>query len=211
MANYVLTVAENEVVQTAQKSRLKVFRISEQASKTLSDTKSPQGIYAVCDIPDLSLNDITVNSFAIVLDRISDPGNVGTIVRTAAAFGADVVISLAGSADIWSGKVVRSTAGAFAEVNILSGVTEEELLNWLESSGLESLALAGTGDTDLNSLQLDKPHVWLVGNEAGGLTKTLLDSSNKTVRIPMSPNVESLNAAMAVGICAFASFTSQNN
>ncbi len=210
IARYLLSVEENDVVNFAQKSRVKVYRINEAASKVLSDTKTPQGIYAVCDIPDLILADLKVANFAIVLDRISDPGNVGTIIRTAAAFGADAVISLAGTADVWSGKVVRSTAGAFAEVNILSGVTEEELLFWAKAQNVQQFALSGEGDCDLDSVSLESPHLWLVGNEAGGLTQSLIDSASKNVRIPIKPNVESLNAAMAVGICAFKSFTSQN-
>ena len=210
IARYLLSVEENDVVNFAQKSRVKVYRINEAASKVLSDTKTPQGIYAVCDIPDLILADLKVANFAIVLDRISDPGNVGTIIRTAAAFGADAVISLAGTADVWSGKVVRSTAGAFAGVNILSGVTEEELLFWAKAQNIQQFALSGEGDCDLDSVSLESPHLWLVGNEAGGLTQSLIDSASKNVRIPIKPNVESLNAAMAVGICAFKSFTSQN-
>lgn len=210
IARYLLSVEDNDVVNFAQKSRVKVYRINEAASKVLSDTKTPQGIYAVCDIPDLILADLKVANFAIVLDRISDPGNVGTIIRTAAAFGADAVISLAGTADVWSGKVVRSTAGAFAEVNILSGITEEELLLWVKSQDVQQFALSGEGDCELDSVSLDSPHLWLVGNEAGGLTQSLIDSASKNVRIPIKPNVESLNAAMAVGICAFKSFTSQN-
>ncbi len=210
IARYLLSVEENDVVNFAQKSRVKVYRINEAASKVLSDTKTPQGIYAVCDIPDLILADLKVANFAIVLDRISDPGNVGTIIRTAAAFGADAVISLAGTADVWSGKVVRSTAGAFAEVNILSGVTEEELSFWAKAQNIQQFALSGEGDCDLDSVSLESPHLWLVGNEAGGLTQSLIDSASKNVRIPIKPNVESLNAAMAAGICAFKSFTSQN-
>lgn len=210
IARYLLSVDENDLVNFAQKSRVKVYRINEAASKVLSDTKTPQGIYAVCDTPDLILADLKIANFAIVLDRISDPGNVGTIIRTAAAFGADAVIALAGTADVWSGKVVRSTAGAFAEVNILSGVTEEELLFWVKAQNVEQFALSGEGDCELDSVSLDKPHLWLVGNEAGGLTQSLIESASKNVRIPIKPNIESLNAAMAVGICAFKSFTSQN-
>ena len=210
LANYILALDDSEVVEFAQKSRLKVYRINEAASKSLSDTKTPQGIYAVCEMPDLNLMDMQVKRFSIVLDRISDPGNVGTIIRTAAAFGADSVIALAGTADVWSGKVVRSTAGAFAQVPIISGVTEEELLIWTNKNGINSLALDGNGSTLMNSLDLQAPHIWLVGNEAGGLTDNLIQLSTTAVKIPMMANVESLNAAMAVGICAFASFTAQD-
>jgi TrmH family RNA methyltransferase len=210
LANYILALDDSEVVEFAQKSRLKVYRINEAASKSLSDTKTPQGIYAVCEMPDLNLMEMQVKRFSIVLDRISDPGNVGTIIRTATAFGADSVIALAGTADVWSGKVVRSTAGAFAQVPIISGVTEEELLTWTAKNGINSLALDGNGSTSMNSLDLQAPHIWLVGNEAGGLTDNLIHSATTSIKIPMMANVESLNAAMAVGICAFASFTAQD-
>lgn len=210
LADYVLAEHESQITLDAQKARLKVYRISDSANKALSDTKTPQGIYAVCNIPDFQLSDMRVENFAIVMDRISDPGNVGTIIRTAAAFGADAVIALTGSADVWSGKVVRSTAGAFAELPVLGSISESEFLNWQKSLDVETFALAGSGHQDLPQTNLSKPHLWLVGNEAGGLTQSLLNSASKTIRIPMKPNIESLNAAMAVGICAFASFATKD-
>lgn len=209
-ANFVLTTDNNPQVELAQKSRLKVYRINEAANKILSDTKTPQGVYAVCDIPDPDFSQLNVEKFAIVLDRIADPGNVGTIIRTAAAFGADAVIALAGTADVWSGKVVRSTAGAFAEIKIFSAISEAELANWLQKKKFPTYALAGEGNELLGTFSLSAPHLWLVGNEANGLSDNLIKVATKRVRIPMEPNIESLNAAIAVGICAYASFTTVN-
>jgi TrmH family RNA methyltransferase len=145
-----------------------------------------------------------------VLDRIADPGNVGTIIRTAAAFGADAVVALTGCADVWSGKVVRSTAGAFAEVQILSNISENEFLSWSNKQAIRTFALAGQGTQFLGSVDLASPHIWIVGNEAGGITNSLISASTNSIRIPMEPNIESLNAAMALGICAFSSFTALN-
>jgi TrmH family RNA methyltransferase len=210
LANFVLSTDNNPQVELAQKSRLKVYRINEAANKSLSDTKTPQGIFAVCDIPDTDFSNLNVEKFAIVLDRIADPGNVGTIIRTAAAFGADAVIALAGTADVWSGKVVRSTAGAFAEIKIFSAISEEELSSWLQKNNVSTFALAGEGEELLGDFSLSEPHLWLVGNEANGLSENLIKTATKRVRIPMEPNIESLNAAMALGICAYASFTTLN-
>jgi len=210
LANFVLSTENNPQVELAQKSRLKVYRINEAANKSLSDTKTPQGIYAVCDIPDTNFSSLNVEKFAIVLDRIGDPGNVGTIIRTAAAFGADAVIALAGTADVWSGKVVRSTAGAFAEIKIFSAISEEEYLVWSNKYSYSSFALAGDGKQNLGDVNLKNPHLWIVGNEASGVSSNLISQSTSSVRIPMEPNIESLNAAMAAGICAFASFTTIN-
>lgn len=211
LTDYVLAVEDSEIVEIAQRSHLHVYRINEASNKALTDTKTPQGIYAVCKSTDLVLSGLHVNNYAIVLDRLSDPGNVGTIIRTAAGFGADAVISLVGTADVWSGKVVRSTAGAFAQVDIYTGVTEEELENWMNKTNINSYALSGYATDNLQSLDLTHPHIWMVGNEANGLTDSLMSIASKTIRIPMVAEVDSLNAAMAVGICAFTSFNSANN
>lgn len=210
LAKYVLTISQSEVSDLASANGIKAFRISEAASKTLSDTKTPQGVFAVCEIPQSELENLQIKNYVVVLDRVSDPGNVGTVIRTAAAFGADAVISLAGSADIWSGKVIRSTAGAFAMLPIFSQVSEDEILQFLHKHSVSSFALTGSGETQISDLDLSKPHAWLVGNEAGGLTENLMLKADQRVSIPMSENVESLNAAMAAGICSFASFTSIN-
>lgn len=211
LAAYVLTVNINEVSELAKKSGLKTYLISESANKVLADTKTPQGIFAVCNIPQSELAEVVTNKFSVVLDRIADPGNVGTIIRTAAAFGADAVIALAGTADVWSGKVVRSTAGTFAEIRIISNVSSEEFIQWAGKSKIKTFALTGAADIGMLSLDLSEPHLWLVGNEANGLAEELMITATAKVRIPMTSNVESLNAAMAVGICSFASFNAQGS
>lgn len=210
-AKFVLTISDNEVSDLARRSGLKVYRISESASKTLSDTKTPQGVFAVCNMPQTELADLEISNYVLVLDRVADPGNVGTVIRTAAAFGADAVVSLAGSADIWSGKVIRSTAGAFSLIPLYSQISEEELLTFLKKNSINTYALTGNGETELTTLDLSKPHAWLVGNEAGGLTENLINKSDKRVSIPMNDEIESLNAAIAAGICSFASFASRRN
>ena len=210
-AKFVLTIEENEASDFARRSGIKVYRISESASKTLSDTKTPQGVFAVCDMPQTELADLQIANYVVVLDRLGDPGNVGTVIRTAAAFGADAVVSLAGSADIWSGKVIRSTAGAFSLIPLYSQISEDELFSFFKKNAINAFALTGNGETELARLDLSKPHAWLVGNEAGGLTENLINKSDNRVSIPMTEEVESLNAAIAAGICSFASFASRRN
>lgn len=168
-----------------------------------ADTETPQGVLFTCAIPDAP-DQLSGNRF-LVLDGVQDPGNVGTILRTADAFGADGVILLPGCADPWSPKVVRSTMGACFRLPLL--VCEpERLCDMLAEKGIPLYATALRQDTcDIRDADLSRAAV-VIGSEGRGVSDRVLDLCEKTLKIPMRERCESLNAAMAAGIVLWESF-----
>lgn len=188
-------------------SAIRTYQVTSQGLAVLAETKSPQGVIAVCRIPEVELDDFKSATRILVASGISDPGNLGTMIRTAAAAGYELVITTTGSADVFSGKVVRSTAGMITAIPVLGGVDPHELLNWLKSNGFAVIATASEADnlvaSDTARALLNAPHSLWIGNESQGLAPEILQQAI-TLQIPMEPHVESLNAAVAAAICLYA-------
>lgn len=165
----------------------------------IATTKTPQEILAVVRIPEKPEVDITAMARIIVADGISDPGNMGTIIRTARAFDFDLVITSEYSADIFNPKVVRSTQGAIFGIRTLAGLTAREITDKLKSSH-KIYALSPDGKVDINKITPADKSALIIGTEIEGVSETLQNASDYLVRIPHSKNVESLNAAVAAGI-----------
>jgi TrmH family RNA methyltransferase len=200
-------VAEGKAV-SSQLSAFSVW-VEPEVFDEVADTENPQGILAVCKMPDEIDPEELANESGIIVvtDAIQDPGNMGTILRTAAWFGAKALIAGKGSVDVYNPKVVRSTAGATGSIPILSGDLEE-ILREMEKSGWEILLLdGGGGSINLGSVQPKEKTVLVVGNEGNGINEVLLNTGLKKVKIESAGNtekVESLNAAVAVSIALWA-------
>ena len=182
--------------------------IDEEEFTELADTENTQGILALCEMPTECEIDSLLDKEGVIIatDRIQDPGNMGTILRTAAWFGAQALVVGKGSVDVFNPKVVRSTAGATGAMPYLTGEMGE-LLNELESSGWEILLLDGNpGAIPIARHKSRTKTVIIVGNEANGIHPDLFTEKRKRVRITSGadqPYVESLNAAIAVAIALF--------
>jgi TrmH family RNA methyltransferase len=174
----------------------------------VADTDNPQGILAICKMPgEMEVETLAIKSGLVVAtDAIQDPGNMGTILRTAAWFGAKALIAGKGSVDVYHPKVVRSTAGATGSLPVLTGDLKS-IFETLEASGWEVVLLDGNEKAiPLSSVQPKNKTVMVVGNEGNGVSERLLNSGRKTLKIESAPGqekVESLNAAVAVSIALF--------
>jgi TrmH family RNA methyltransferase len=140
-----------------------------------------------------------------VLAHARDPGNAGTILRTADAAGADAVVFPDGSVDPYNPKCVRASAGSLFHVPFVEGGALPEVVAALRSSGLRVLATTAAGETLLDDADLAGPTAWLFGNEAWGLPTALADLADHRVRIPITGRAESLNLATAAAICLYES------
>ena len=175
----------------------KTVLVDEDLLAYAADTETPQGLLFTCEMPE------TVQALPgarlLVLDGVQDPGNVGTILRTADAFGADALVLLPGCADPWSPKVVRSTMGACFRLPILS-CTLDELKQLLGEKQIPLYATALREDTkDIRDADLRCAAV-VIGSEGRGVSDAVLHQCEATLKIPMRERCESLNAAMAAGI-----------
>jgi TrmH family RNA methyltransferase len=168
-----------------------------------ADTQTPQKLVFTCAIPEPP--EALPGGRLLVLDGVQDPGNVGTIWRTADAFGADGLVLLPGCADPWSPKVVRATMGACFRLSVLR-CTLKELTVQLEREHIPLYATALREDTrDIRDADLRRAAV-VIGSEGAGVSDAVLDACALTLKIPMRERCESLNAAMAAGIVLWESW-----
>lgn len=166
---------------------------------SIADTETPQGIVFICKGKSLVMPEQLAGVHWLLLDGVQDPGNVGTIWRTADAFGADGVILCNGCADPWNPKTVRATMGAVFRLPIYEGGLEEAA-GRLAQGGLPLYAAALREDTvDIRDISLDKAAV-IIGSEGRGVSQEALALCAKTVKIPMTHRCESLNAAVAASV-----------
>jgi TrmH family RNA methyltransferase len=207
------TAAEREttLLRAAAGRGVPVRTVTDRALASIRDTVTPQGVVAVVTMPKLDLAAAVREDsrLVVVLDEISDPGNAGTVIRTADAAGADAVIATSGSVDLWSGKVVRATAGSHFHLPLVADVSIDSAVSAARDRGLQVLCTAGDGDVDLDDMidsgALAVPTVWLFGNEAHGVSPAARQLADRTVRIPVYGGAESLNLAAAAAVCLYAS------
>lgn len=170
-----------------------------------------QGVLAVVRTPDaVPLREVVAGARMVAcLAEVRDPGNAGTVIRAADAAGADAVVLTAGSVDIRSPKVVRSTAGSLFHLPVHPGAALADVVAAARDAGLRVLAADGAGPVTLADAPLSDPVLWLFGNEAHGLSEEARTLADAVVRIPIHGRAESLNLAMAATLCLFGTATAQ--
>lgn len=185
-----------------------IHTATERALRAVAETVTPQGIVAVVETPPPAALPDTPR-LVVVLERCSDPGNAGTVIRSADAVGADAVVLGAGSVDIWSGKCVRASAGSVCHLPVVTTITAADAVTSLREHGCQVFAASADGEVDLDDLargaHLATPTAWLFGSEAQGLGTELTGVVDGVVRIPIEGRAESLNLSAAVAICLYSS------
>lgn len=193
---------------------LKVFICTEQALAALSETVTPMGLVAQCRLPNTTVDDALAGnpSLIVIGDHIADPGNAGTLIRLADAMGARAVIFTGDTVDPYNGKCLRSSAGSIFSVPVVSVPDTASLIEQLRAAGLQILATVVHGDAlsldDAESI-LAAPTAWVFGTESHGLPDEVAGLADRRVTIPMSGSAESLNVAIAAGICLYQSARAQ--
>ena len=186
-----------------EESRVEVAEVSEKDFRSAAETESPQGVIAIGEVPARSLDTLEIPAVCrlLLLDAIQDPGNVGTILRTAAALGATATIALPGTVDLWNPKVIRSSMGAqFHHSAFHSEWTA--VSDFLERERIELWAADASGSA-LDRTQAAPRLAIAVGNEGSGLSPEVRAKARKTISLPIAANVESLNVAVAAGIILY--------
>jgi len=196
-----------DLVESARAARVRLHDADEAVLAAMSDTEAPQGLLAVVEDRPVGLEAVLAGRprLLVLLTEVQDPGNAGTVIRGADAFGADAVLVSRGSVDVLSPKVVRSTVGSLFHLPVVTGLDTEATLDALAAHGIRTLAADGTGTTLLPDADLTGPHAWVMGNEARGLAPDVRDRCADVVRVPIHERVESLNLAMAATVCLAAS------
>lgn len=178
--------------------------LSDELFDRLSDTKNSQGIIAVIRKKIAGKDSLQGKSGSvIILDRLQDPGNVGTIVRTAEAAGMLGVITLPETADVYSPKVVRAAAGSLMRTPVIPMNDENEVARFLHEAGFKLVVTTLEDADDYRESELNNCGI-VIGNEGQGVSDKFMALADKKVKIPMQGEIESINAAVAAGILMYA-------
>lgn len=207
-----------DLVGRAASSGVPVHLASGRVLDELSETVTPQGLVAVCEPVDVPLETALAPTpnpprLAVLLAAVRDPGNAGTVLRTADAAGADVVAFSDASVDPYNGKCVRASAGSLFHLPIALGVDLTAAVAAFRAAGMQVIAADGAATEDLDGLErngdLAKPTAWIFGNEAWGLSDDVIAAADRSARVPIHGRAESLNLAAAAAVCLYASARAQ--
>jgi RNA methyltransferase, TrmH family len=188
-----------------------VHTVSGEVMAELAQTVTPQGVLAVCRFVDVPLERLAgaAPRLVVLLANVRDPGNAGTVLRTADAAGADGVIFSDASVDPYNSKCVRASAGSLFHLPVVAGAPLRQAAAELSRAGVRILAADGSARLELDELDanggLSRPTAWLFGNEAWGLPADLLALTDEAVAVPIYGRAESLNLAAAAAVCLYTS------
>lgn len=193
-----------KLLRMLENNEVKVYKTTNKNFKELVDTENTQGIIGVINFKEKNIEQ-SINSsqkFVLVLDRIQDPGNMGTIIRTADAAGVDAIIVLKGCVDIYNPKVIRSTMGSIFDMNIIQ-CTQEEAIENLKANSFSIVSSYLDTDNFYNTVDYNNKVALVIGNEANGINDELISKSDILVKIPIYGKAESLNAAISSAILMY--------
>ncbi len=195
-----------KLLKLAVQKGVEVYQVSPGLMKELSDTETPQGVLAVLWQPDMALADVLPpgrQPLLVVVDGVQDPGNLGTIIRSADAAGAGGVILLKGTVDLYNPKTLRSTMGSLFHLPIVTVEDVEETLKYLTSVGITLVVGEPVGGVPVFAADLKIPVGLVVGNEGAGPRPEIFQYRHSKVTIPMPGRAESFNVAMASAILLY--------
>jgi TrmH family RNA methyltransferase len=185
----------------------------------LAQTVTPQGLLAICGFIDVPLTEVTGPgegtklSLVALLANVRDPGNAGTVLRTADAAGAHAVVFADASVDPYNGKCVRASAGSLFHLPVVAGARLEDVVTTMRDAGLRIVAADGRAGRSLDDpgvqARLAEPTAWMFGNEAWGLPPELVALADEPIAVPIYGRAESLNLAAAAAVCLYASARAQ--
>lgn len=174
------------------------YMVSEQLFNNLSQTTTPQGVFAICG-KIIHNTKVFANNFVLILDNIQDPGNMGTILRTAVCFGVNVIYASKGCVDIYNSKVLRSAAGAVFKTPIIENIDTEQTIKELQKKDIKVIATSPHAKKYYFDIDM-KPNIAIImGNESKGIPQNIQDICDIQTKIPIK-NIESLNVSVACGI-----------
>jgi TrmH family RNA methyltransferase len=195
--------APAEIADRARAAGIAVFGLADGVVDRVAETASPQPVLAVVPFIDITLDRLDRNRLVVVLVDVRDPGNAGTILRTAEASGAGGVVFCEGSVDMYSPKTVRASAGSLFHIPVVAGCNPVEVLDAMATWGMRRLATVAQGGTTYTGVDLTGSVALVLGNEAHGLPGDISGHLDGRLTIPTDGRTESLNVAMAAAVLCF--------
>jgi len=181
-----------------------IFEVPAHIINKLADTETPQGIIAIASYEIKKLDEITFKQtpMIVAVDGVQEPGNLGTIIRTSDAAGADAVVILKGTCDAFMQKTIRATAGSIFNIPIIYSDTGR-FIEWLKSKDIMLVATALDSDKSIFEADLKKPSAFVFGNEAHGVSSEIKKHADTTLKIPTYGKAESLNVSASAAVCLY--------
>ena len=205
----------SDLLTIAARAGVRIAVAPARAVAELAATVTPQGVIAVCQMIDLPVAEALAGSprLVVLCDQVRDPGNLGTVIRCADAFGADAVLISRDSVDLYNAKAVRATTGSLFHLPLATAVDLADAASLARKAGLQILGAdagaASTVDHLARAGALAKPTLWVLGNEAWGLPAEHLSLLDRLVALPIYGRAESLNLSTAAAVLLYASATAQ--
>jgi TrmH family RNA methyltransferase len=192
------------LVVRARETGADLVHVSDELMQRLTSTVTPQGLVGTAPYLDVGLDALPVEARCVaVLHAVRDPGNAGTVLRSADAAGADGVVFSSESVDVYNPKTVRASAGSLFHLPVVRGVETADAISTLRERGMRILAMDAHGDADIYETDLHRPVAFVFGNEAWGLPDEVTSLADATVRVPIQGRAESLNLAASATVCLF--------
>ncbi len=194
-----------QLVEDLSRRGVRCLAVAERVFSSMAEKDNPQGILAVVRSRVTKLDDITQDNFywGVALANPQDPGNLGTIIRTLDAVGADGLVLLDGGVDIYHPSVVRASMGTLFWKRVVT-TTFDDFLTWARGNGYKLIGTSASASADYRTVSLDRPTIILLGSEQKGLSEAQLDLCDVQVRLPMRGRASSLNLSVAAGILLYA-------
>lgn len=182
-----------------------VYTVKDSLFEKISETVNPQGILAVCHIKEFDVTNVDYGNspFFVVLENVTDPGNMGTLIRTADAAGADGIFLSKGCVDIYNPKVIRATMGSIFHLPIYRNLNLMDLMEDFKNNNVKTLAAFLKGTSTPYKVDMTTACAVIIGNEANGLSDEISEMASDLVKIPMPGKAESMNAGIAGGILIY--------
>ena len=182
-----------------------VYTVKDSLFEKISETVNPQGILAVCHIKEFDVTNVDYSNspFFVVLENVTDPGNMGTLIRTADAAGADGIFLSKGCVDIYNPKVIRATMGSIFHLPIYRNLNLMDLMEDFKNNNIKTLAAHLKGTSTPYKVDMTTACAVIIGNEANGLSDEISEMASDLVKIPMPGKAESMNAGIAGGILIY--------
>jgi RNA methyltransferase, TrmH family len=198
-----LTDPGHPVVDRARSAGAELVHVSDEVMSKLTSTVTPQGLVGVSPFVDVDLGSVSSSGCVALLHSVRDPGNAGTVLRSADAAGAGGIVFSSDSVDVYNPKTVRASAGSLFHLPVVRNVETPVAIAQLRDAGRRIFAMEASGEADLFEQDLSDPALFVFGNEAWGLPREVASLADVTVRVPIVGRAESLNLAAAATVCLF--------
>lgn len=197
----------DDIIEKCDAAGSEVCIVNRAVYEKIADSMNGSGVIAVVDKPDYSLDYvmsiIEESDNVVVLDRLQDPGNIGTIIRTSVAAGYKAVFAVKGTADVFSLKVLRATAGMIFDMPVIYFNDSEEMLRVVKKLGKRTCVTVPIGGLPYYEIDMSQGIALVIGNEGNGISDEIIAKADELVTIPMAGDIESLNAAVSAGILMY--------